>query len=228
MIEALPVHHFQGESCLEYGAGTGLLTKFLVKNFSSITASDLSAEMLRVGKEQVPEARWELRDAWQDRDPAQHDVVASASLLQWAPDPVEVLKNWQKRLCVGGGLLAGFYTAGSLAELQACTSAVGINPTPFIWHPYERWLSFFGQAGFEIECSAEKKVLFHYDSAQSFFRSLHGVGAVGNSVGPTHLRQIIRYYEAHFSDGGSKGRKIPATWNFCIIAARAVQRAGSR
>jgi len=88
---ALVRDELRGGCCLEYGAGTGLLTRLLVESFEEVLASDVSEEMVRVGKGHVPEAVWEVRDAWASRQSGESfDCVASASLLQWAVEPVVV------------------------------------------------------------------------------------------------------------------------------------------
>ena len=61
-LDTLPLTN---KSILEFGAGTGLLTQYLLeKNISHILATDNSPYMIIEGKKNVPQAHWRLCNAW--------------------------------------------------------------------------------------------------------------------------------------------------------------------
>lgn len=98
----------QDKKAVELGAGTGLLTRHLaLRGFESFAATDLSERMLEQGRARLPMVDWKRLDAW-SCDVQEVDRLYASSLLQWAPDPLEVLKNWRAALKPEGRVLTSF------------------------------------------------------------------------------------------------------------------------
>ena len=201
-------------SCLEFGSGTGNFTRHLARCFRDLEASDQAEAMVAAGRESIPSARWTQRNAWAPHgEPGTRDFLASCSVLQWAPDPVDVLKRWRTLLKPGGETLSGIYIAPSLPEFARLLP----ERRPVHWRTEAEWKGFFCAAGFQnvrIEtCTRE----YIYPGARALMRQLHGTGAVlvGDPLPISQVRSLINRYEKTYSrDGG-----VVATWTFCRVSA---------
>jgi len=207
----------EGGRCLEYGAGTGLLTGVLAEGCEEVVASDISEEMLRVGEGKVTRARWEKRDAWADEGDegsGGFDLVASASLLQWADDPVAVLKAWKEKLAGDGRMVAGFFVEGSLRELINCG---GEGISPIRWRAVEEWTEAFQEAGLAVDLVRSEERVFHFPSVRKAFGQWHGIGATrSGGLGYGELKGLMAEYEGNYRE--SEGVRV--SWVFCCVVAR--------
>ncbi|MFH1497417.1 MAG: methyltransferase domain-containing protein, partial [Verrucomicrobiota bacterium] len=203
-------------SCLEFGAGTGNLTRHLAGRFARIEAGDLSPAMVARGREVLPATEWRRRDAWAPGDPeGAWDFSCSCSLLQWAPDPTRVLKNWRHILRPGGRHLSGVYIAPSLPEYGSLLP----ERRPFPWRTAAQWRGFFEAAGFNGVRLETRTVTYVYPRARALLRQLHGTGATltGDPLPPGRLRRLLRDYDRVF--GRPDG--VPATWTYCRVEGTA-------
>ena len=191
---------------LEIGAGTGLFTRHLIPWAGTVTASDLSPEMCRVGRASVPEANWTPMEA---ELPAAGpwDWIFSSSMLQWAANPANVFSAWRDCLAPGGRVLAGVFAAGSLAEWNATAG----DTSPVAWLAPQEWRANLANAGFRLlRDQCEMRVL-RYPSALSLLRSLHDVGgAPHRRFAAGRLRRHLRDYDASFRCPGG----VTASWSF--------------
>ena len=79
------------KKCLELGAGTGLLTHFLIDRFEHLECSDIEPKMVEFCQKKFPTAKHSIRDAWVPQpDIEKWDLVTASSVLQWAKEPEEV------------------------------------------------------------------------------------------------------------------------------------------
>lgn len=201
--------------CLELGAGTGFLSCQLNGRFKYLECSDLSTEMLEECAQHHPHLKLSIRDAWQKTPkPEYWDHLASASLLQWSPDPPRTLKNWRQLLRPGGYLWLVFYAKPSLPELESILKGERV----IHWRSPEKWRDLFIDAGFHL-CRMENQVRqYDYPSALHFWKSLHGTGAsVRRKMKPSQMMRFFREYEREFT--GKEG--VYATWNFCRVQLQA-------
>jgi SAM-dependent methyltransferase len=191
---------------LEIGAGTGLFTKHLFPWSGSVTASDLSPEMCRVGRIAVPEADWIMMAA--ERPAAgPWDWIFSSSMLQWASDPAEIFSAWRECLAPGGRAMGGVFVAGSLAEWNALAG----DASPLVWRTPEEWRSYLAGAGFRLLREQCEKRVFHYRSALALLRSVHDIGgAPHRRFAAGRLRQHLREYDARFRSPDG----VSASWMF--------------
>ncbi|ADE53792.1 methyltransferase domain-containing protein [Coraliomargarita akajimensis] len=197
--------------CLEFGAGTGLFSQYLPQHFASVLCTDLSEEMLQLCKERLSTIQTEVRNAWMcPTIPTLYDWIVSSSLLQWAPDPVEVLRQWKQQLSPNGRLLIGLFVDPSLKEMR---SLMG-GQSPLVWRTQQEWLNCATEAGLNILRTESRERVYHYPNARAFWRSLHDTGTTARcqtSVGS--LRQCLAAYEASF--GNDAG--VRASWTTCRI-----------
>lgn len=99
--------HFS--SALEFGCGTGHLTQRLCQQFAfdALTVNDLSPEADETAA--IHGADFLCGDAETVAWPAQPHLIASASMIQWLPDPAAFLCRAAKALAPGGWLaISGF------------------------------------------------------------------------------------------------------------------------
>ena len=177
----------QGLKALELGAGTGLLTRHLaLRGFDPLIASDLSEQMLDEGRKRLPIVRWERLDAWGTLPHV--DRIYASSLLQWAPDPVAVLKNWNASLESGGRALDCLFAKGSLKEFVTRRSEFAAFP----WRRKKEWNEHFESAGFRVLRVESRKDVVSYESAREALRAIHDVGAIRERrMGPGALRRFL-------------------------------------
>lgn len=202
--------------CLEFGSGTGLLTRHLHRQFDHLEASDIEPGMVELCRKKFPHVTHSVRDAWTEQEEIEHwDIVATSSVLQWASKPQIVMNNWRKLLKTNGRILAGFFIHPSLPELLTVT---GVG-SPLKWRNATDWEKIFHTAGFEIVRMEEDTRRYHYDTALDFWKSLHGTGtAVSRKIPPSQMMRFFREYELQFRD--AKG--VYATWTFCRAELKAL------
>jgi malonyl-CoA O-methyltransferase len=176
-------------SALEVGAGTGLFTVRAQPWTGPYVASDASAGMVALGRAQVPGVEWrELSAA--GVGPGGWDWILSASMLQWAEDPLALLRAWREALVPGGRVLAGFYVADTLPELRELFAT---GREPLAWRGASAWRESFAAAGFEVLRDEAEARVFSYASARALLRSLHATGAAPHRlVAPSTLLAWLR------------------------------------
>lgn len=197
------------DNCLEFGAGTGLLTRFLAGKYECLECSDIEPSMVQLCQSKSPSATCSIRNAWEKQpDPGQWDLVTASSLLQWAVDPVAVMQNWRQLLKPEGKIIAGFFVEPSLPEMSEITGGT----SPISWRSPSVWNGIFKKAGLKIVRMEDKTVRYNYKSALDFWKSLHGAGtAVSRKILPSQMMRFFRDYESKFRDQGG----TYATWTFC-------------
>lgn len=201
-----------GALAWELGAGTGLFTRQLLRRGLAVRASDLAPAMVAQGRRRCPSAQWEVRDGW--RLPrGVCDRLYSASFLQWAESPRDVLANWAAALCPGGRMLHGLYTGGTLAELRALLPVA----SPVKWLTAAEWLGQVSGAGLRVRRHESSRRVVRYASARALLRSLHDTGVTGTpALGAGGLRELMRHYEARFRHPGGG---VVATWELLRFEA---------
>jgi SAM-dependent methyltransferase len=205
LAEWLPTDR-QG-AALEIGAGTGLFTLRTLPWSGAYVASDASAGMVALGRSKVPAVEWrELAAARVGQ--GDWAWIFSASMLQWAEDPVALLRAWRDALSPGGRVLAGFYVADTLPELRTLFSE---GREPLAWRSVSHWRESFAAAGLDILRDQADERIFSYASPKALLRSLHATGAAPSRlVEPSKLLGWLR----------ARGETpLDATWTFYRIEA---------
>jgi SAM-dependent methyltransferase len=199
-----------GDEALELGAGTGALTSFLCAGRRNVRATDASPAMVALGRASVPQAHWFRLDAFQPGIPIAA-LQVSSGLLQWADEPVRVLRHWKAALRPGGRMVHAMPCEPCLREWRAL---VPENPLP--WRDENQWRVLFAEAGLRVsrqQLWIRREVL---PSALDLLRGFHRTGVTGRPVlGPGRLRQALRLYDAqHRTPDG-----VAATWAWLAIEA---------
>ena len=203
--------HASASRCLELGAGTGLFTRHLVGRFDHLESTDISANMLRICRARFPEVNFRIRDAWKpSKQPEDWDFLVSSSLLQWAPCPDTVMRQWASFVQPKGRLILGFFVHPSLPEMMEIMDEKG----PVTWHSSDMWSRIFSGNGFHLIRIETKNRRYHYETALHFWQSLHGTGAtISRKMSPGALRRLLRNYDARFRQGDG----VYASWTFCRV-----------
>jgi malonyl-CoA O-methyltransferase len=199
------------KSCLELGAGTGLLTRHLKGKFEHLECSDIEPTMVEFCRKKFPSATHSVRDAWaKQNDTGKWDLVTTSSVLQWANHPERVMQNWRELLRPNGRIVAGLFVKPSLPEMFEVTG----GESPLIWRDIPTWNAIFESAGLKVERIEDKTTRYNYKSALDFWKSIHGIGAaVSRKISPSQMMRFFRNYESKFSDEDG----VYATWTFCRV-----------
>ena len=201
-----------GERVTELGAGTGFLTRALLAQGAVVDASDGSPAMVEVGKLSAPSATWTVHDGFGEIFPCHN--LASNGMLQWAPDPGNVLRRWHTSIHHGGRLLLGVPCEPGFCELRALA-----GEGPIHWRDEAMWIAMIRRAGFKVRGSA---VLEHpeiYPSAVDFLRTLHHSGVTGDPhFNAGTLRALLRDYARLY---GNPDGSVRATWAWLLVDAAA-------
>ncbi|NHF72037.1 methyltransferase domain-containing protein [Paracoccus sp. 12-3] len=109
----------------EMGCGTGHLTRRLCSNFEmrALTVNDLSPEAARAAK--AAGATFLCGDALQMDWPEKPQLIASASMIQWLPDPARLLQRAARALAPGGWLAISGFGPEQYRELAHLGSHAG-------------------------------------------------------------------------------------------------------
>jgi SAM-dependent methyltransferase len=107
IIEAAGVE--DGDSVLEVGCGTGVLTREVIKRVGSngsITGLDLSESMLGVARSICPDADFQQGNAMDlPFDDESFDVAIASFVLMFVPDPVQAVSELWRVLKPGGRMI---------------------------------------------------------------------------------------------------------------------------
>lgn len=209
-INTIPI---ENTSIFEFGAGTGLLTKHLIEqNPSRIVATDISSQMIIEGKKNVPQAHWELMDAWNAR-PLSVDHIFSSSLLQWCPNPERTIASWVQDLPENGTIQALFFIDQTLKELRQLLSL----ENSVQWRTKPSWESYFKDAGLRIVVSRETTKSYEFPSSLDLLKTLKRTGtSLKNELCGGQLKKILKEYDTSYQS--SKG--VISTWQFCQIVVQ--------
>ncbi len=201
-----------GMRVTELGAGTGFLTAALLAQGVSVEATDNSPAMVAFGQQAVPNAHWQVHDAFGPIEPAK--ALASSGLLHWASNPSAVLRHWRAALPQGGRLLLGLPCDPCLIELREL-----VGEGPLFWRDKAQWLNLLKNSDFKVKAHGLLEVAETYPSALDLFRSLHRSGVTGAPrLDPGNLRSLIRDYDRlHRCDEG-----VYATWAWLLVDAVAI------
>lgn len=200
----------RGETAIDCGAGDGLFTTQLVHHFDKVIAIDTAPRMVELGRQKVPQAHWSTADAWRLESVNQKvDAIVSSSLLQWCPEPTDVLRHWADRLKPGGQMLHGFYVEPTLKEfINLLPGTAAVLP----WKPKETWESLFKEAGWVVERGEYDCRTFHFENARALLRHLHGIGAVRSpSMSVGKLRTLMQEYDSRYA---SPDGSVYSSWCF--------------
>jgi malonyl-CoA O-methyltransferase len=204
-------------TAVEAGAGTGFFTQHLLPWNGRFIATDASPSMVALGSARWPQTDWRVAEA-ADLPSVSTNWILSSSFLQWARDPVSLLRDWKERLAPGGRILTGLFVAPTLPELDQVLP----GSAPLQWRTPAQWKEIVIQADLHPLRTEEARRLFVFPSALELLRTLHRTGAAPvRRTSAASLRHAIREYDRRFSCPGG----VCSTWTFYRVEALAQEKA---
>ncbi len=208
---------------LEMGAGTGFLTRHLIRLFPEreIIVSDLSDAMIRQCKTNIKESdniTFRVLDAEtgeikKDR----YAVIAGNFVAQWFRDPSGALSRFCEALVPGGYLLMSFPGSGSFPEWKTNCLKLGLpftaNPLPDI----EEIINRISRGPFQVNCHEDFQTEV-YGSSIQFFRHLKEIGVstsvIGKSLSRSDFTKLVTYWDQ------SSDNVVKITYHLCFLAVK--------
>ncbi|MGJ7093050.1 malonyl-ACP O-methyltransferase BioC [Vibrio hannami] len=222
LIEMLP-ESLKGLKVLDIGCGTGYFSALLAEKGASVTAADLSVEML---------AQAEIRcgsrvESYQQADAEglpfdddSFDIVFSSLALQWCDDLSIPLKELQRVTKPRGKIYFSTLLDGSLYELKQSWAKIDT---------YQHVNDFLNEKNIKVALAQSEASVHHldlrtikvwYSSALQLMRDLKGIGAThvsGRSQGLIK-KQTLLDVEGEYSRYRSESGLLPATYEVCLGA----------
>ncbi|MDQ8182795.1 methyltransferase domain-containing protein [Pelagicoccus sp. SDUM812005] len=196
-----------GLDALEFGAGTGLFTRYAARlHGRRLWATDVAEPMLEVGRRASLGCRWLEQDAWNPSLEGPFGALYTTSLLQWCPDPLDTLRKWRGLAEAGSRLLGAVFVAGTMREWESCEGALG----QVAWRAEADWLVALEGSCWSLVRSEVASWVEYAESAREAARSWHGIGAVV-SGGERRVGEFLRSMRRYQREWGG-GRGVPCTW----------------
>jgi len=145
-----------GESVVDLGCGTGVLTARIAESGASVIAIDTDPVMIDAARERVPKAELRIADGHDFSVAEPVDAVFSNAALHWMPASVEVLGCVSDALRLGGRFVAEMGGSGNVAAVtaavdQACDEAGLPAPSwPWFFPTPAQYAAMLEDAGLEV------------------------------------------------------------------------------
>lgn len=224
------------QTVLEWGCGTGLLTRRLVARWprAELIALDIASGMLDEARRRLPAAsavRWVHADAERYRPPQPVDLLVSNCAVQWFARAGELGRLAAGVVSDAGRILLSMPAKGTMGELWQAFADVGLDTSAALplWSPETCRISFDSSQWCEVRIWTEIFVAHHAD-ARDVLSALRRIGATARApqdsrdpLSPAVLRRVMAAYNQRFRtpDG-----TVPCTYPILFVAAR--RRAGHR
>ncbi|CUJ98973.1 trans-aconitate 2-methyltransferase [Ruegeria denitrificans] len=201
-------------SALEFGCGTGHLTQRLCTRFAfdGLTVNDLSPEAYETAT--TFGAGFLCGDAETVGWPEKPDLIASASMIQWLPDPAVFLRRAARALAPGGWLaVSGFGSLQYQELVQVGTAA----KAPGLCGP-ENLSDAVGDV-LEVISVGETEQQMHFSSPRNVLNHLRRTGVNGRAQKQWTKSSLLAFSNDYVRQfGGESG--VPLTYHPTWIIAR--------
>lgn len=236
LVELLP-EEFAPKSVVEFGCGTGHLTRALVARWprACYLATDGSSGMVEACRMRLEadfppvgtagHRRFEIVDARAFDLAGSFDLAASNALVQWFPDLNPHFAAVAAALAPQGLCLVSGFCRGHFPELNALLAEPPFSYPEAVGHALEDVAAALEAAGLSVlACQAEEWCEAYRDPA-AFLASIQGTGASrrpdGARMSRVNLRRLLEGYADRFSVEGG----VCATWKPWFALARKERRA---
>lgn len=154
------VNREPGQSILDIGCGTGLLTAELAKDGAHVLGIDASASMVKLAKQNYPSISFAVSDALELNFSRMFDTVFSNATFHWIKDQAQLLSLVERALKSHGKLVCEMGAHGNIAKVKNAfrelTKQYGYRYTSPFYNPtaqaYEQLLK---EKGFSVELLEE-------------------------------------------------------------------------
>lgn len=227
------------EGVLEFGCGTGLLTRGLRERFpgARLLATDASAGMLeearaalaretRAGEPAHPD--FVEQDASGLKPPAQvvaarapYDLIAAGAMVQWFPDLARHFEFAGALSRPGGHYLVSGFGQGNFPELNALLAGPPFSYTRFPGHDPAAVEAAAARAGWDVSALFAWEEVEVLPTSRQVLRMLQDLGSVrdpreGGRMNRSNLAWLLEEYEKRYAVEGG----VSITWKPWVALLR--------
>ena len=225
LMSLLPSHAPEAGPLVEFGCGTGLLTRRLSARFPAATfiVTDASPRMAAAAQASVPGSgrmRFSVCDA-SGRSPAPGEMAAVApfalaasnALVQWFPDLGAHLAWTASLLAPGGAYLVSGFDSGNLPELNAILRSPPFGFSDFPGHSAGGLEALARRAGMGLEALREETRVEISPSPRALLDSIRALGASRRPREDRPLtRKRLELLLQAYQEGYPREAGVAATW----------------
>lgn len=204
------------QHALEVGCGTGLFTRLLLRRIrpAELLLNDLCPEAGEVLSDLLgPRVRFTAGDAERLPFPADLDLVASCSAVQWFERPAEFLLRCADRLHDAGILAVSTFGPENLREIAALTG-VGLDYPPLTA------LHAALTRRYEVLHASEERLTLHFDSPVEVLRHLQRTGVTGTGGAAWTRGRLATFDDAYRTRFGTPGGGVTLTFHPIYLIAK--------
>jgi malonyl-CoA O-methyltransferase len=211
----------EGTRLLDAGCGTGALAQEVEAAGLGwrITGLDLAFGMCAAARQKnVPVVNGD--SAALPFADSTFDGIFSSLMLQWANDPLVVLRELARVTAAGGCCVLATLADGTLRELRAVFVALHQEPRMSSFPTAADLKAAATEAGWRVRFMEEDALVEYYSDATNLMLGLKHIGAADKRAGrrrglttPRQLSQLAEEYEWRF--GGQHG--LPLTWQVVYL-----------
>lgn len=202
------------EKVLEFGCGTGHLTRALTKGFAigHLYLNDLVPDCAELaGRHHAsflsgPIEATEL--------PTELSLISSASTIQWIEDTPALIQRLWQHLEPGGWLAMSGFTPGHFCELHSLGSTAAAPS----YMNLDNWASALPSRA-RIHCLSEYKTVLYFDTPREVLRHLRDTGVNGNARTLWTRKELARFEKEYSARFEIKDR-VPLTYAASLIIAQ--------
>ncbi len=212
-LVAETLKHGKGfERVLEFGCGTGFLSRLLIQSVSldQLWLNDLS-EIPDVGLDHFIHLPG---DAEKLEFPSELNLIVGNAVVQWFTDLESFIQKCHSSLSDNGVLTFSSFGVDNFKEMLA-TTGIGLKYLPF-----EDILKVVRRNGFEIEFALNEQRTLYFDDPKSVLRHCQRSGVNGietKAWTKSDLRQFCENYETL-----TENNLFPLTYDPILIIAKKV------
>ncbi|GGE55040.1 methyltransferase domain-containing protein [Actibacterium pelagium] len=202
---------------LEFGCGTGFLTRALLSRFEigELTLNDLLPEAVERTQDSLTDKTTALPGPIEELAlPASLDLIASAATVQWIEDQQSLLQKLSEALAPGGWLLLSGFGPGHFTELQS----LGLTKFNDSFRDPNAWKGILPDGLQPVTVQMESHVL-QLSSPHSVLMHLRQTG-VNGAVGAQWTKSRLRDFEARYIAEYSTDHGVTLTYQPVYVIAR--------
>ena len=210
------------ENVFEFGCGTGFLSQQLIEKLtiSKLVLNDLVKESYHHLPPNVQSFGYGFIHG--DIDTVKlnnfHDLICSASCVQWSKDLPSLLQKLNASLSKDGYLAISSFTKGHFNELSLLNHKLNENNPPLNYWTIEKWQEQLPSC-FEIQLIKSDNKTQWFNSVRDVLLHLRLTGVNGNTRRTWHQQDLVQF-EREYEDKFSVNKKIPLTYCPIYIIAR--------